>query len=340
MMHRCCRMIALATLLTLSWAMRSDAGPPDFRRVPADSKWVAHFDADAFRSSPVLKTFVEHCLSEQKPGQSESLLLGAWPMSTLDKLDSVTAFGSRLALKNGAAILEERWDKDEIVRKLQSKRQIASSTQTGHATYAWTEHPGTEYAHEVAIAFPRTNVMVFASSNDLPEALALVDGKAAALGNSGSPLTADVPQGTVLLARGAGLTDADLGPHFRFFGHIAAFEYRLTDRNGAYEEVASLDADTEKAAEKLKKVVEGSIAWVSLRFGKDKELSDMIDATELTRNGKQVRVRFHASSSALAGKIPELCDSMRDHWRTRERILRMLLGGDDATGGAAVGTNR
>jgi hypothetical protein len=318
--------IAVA-LMTLGWTAPALSSPLDPRQVPADVKWVAHLDADALRSSPVLRAFMEHCLGDLKVGKPTDSS-HAWPCAALsfDKVQSITLFGNRLGMHNGAAIVRGKWDRDELIQKLKAQPEMKVSTRGGQTIYTWTRFKGTDLAHDVALALPKPDTLVFAADADLVGALNVVEGKGATLEGKRSPLTAAAPEGTVLLARADGLKPEDIGPQFTFFRQLSGLDYRLVDHNGQYTEELTLQAHSDAAADKVKKGFEGILALAALCFAENKDLVALLDKAEIKKDGQQVRVRFQGASADVARQIPRICDAVREHWKTRMTLIHQMLG--------------
>jgi len=317
-----------AALVTLGVAGPAGAAPLDLGHVPADVKWVAHLDGNALRSSPAMQAFVKHCLKAGKAGRpTDSSHSQPCAAISLDQLDSVTLYGTRLGLRNGVAIVQGKIDRDEFVRKLKAEKDVKAESRDGHTVYTWTKFKGTDCAHDVVLEFPKADVLVIASGPDmLSRAVGLLDGKGESLKGKQSPLTAEAPAGTVLLARAANLTDGDIGPHFTYFRLVTGFDYRFTDHDGQVTESLDVHARSKPVAEKLREVFLGSLALAALTFHGNDELMDILKDAKVEQNGPDVRTWYQASSDRLAKQIPQVCDTLREHWGSRAALMRQMLG--------------
>ena len=68
--NKICTLFAATVLL--SCAAVAQAGPVNFKSVPADAKWLAHVDVDAARSSTVVRAFFAAVLKECPQRRSTS----------------------------------------------------------------------------------------------------------------------------------------------------------------------------------------------------------------------------------------------------------------------------
>lgn len=317
-----------ATALGLGWASTVQAEPLKFDRIPADSKWVAHLDADAARSSKVIAAAIKECLKPLDGNAiSEVSHTSPWTAVRFDKLRDVTLYGSRLGFRHGVAIVRGEWDKKDFVQKLQEKMDAKTTTREGHEIYTWTKHKGTDLAHEVALTFPAEGVMVFASGvEELDKALSALAGKGKTLASSESPLTRKVPDGTILFARGGNLKDTDISPELDFFRLIEGFDYSAVESGGKWVEDLNVIAENEQVAAKLLRVMDGVMAKAALCFHEQPKLVRMIESVPVTRTGKCVQLHYEGSVDEVVEVTKPACEALRSEWKSRREMIRSLLG--------------
>jgi hypothetical protein len=328
MVRRFMAVWAGAALLTLALASPAHSGTFHPQNVPSDVKWVAHLDAEACRDSHVMRAFVRECLGGEKLQKlSESSHFLPWSVVPLDQIQSITLFGSRLGMRNGVAVVQGKWDRDELVRKFKSQSGVKMAAHGEHATYSWTEHKGEDLEHVVSLAFPKSDFMVFGSGSDLlNSALDVIDGKSASLEGKDSALTAKVPDGTVFFARAAGLKESDVGPHLKFFRLIEGFNYVASEHKGRWTEELTATATTEKVAKNLQKAMEGLVAMEALCLHSHSKLADLMDGARFTRDGRQVRCRYEGDADELARLIKPAGEELRQQWQSRLRLFHGLIG--------------
>lgn len=315
-----------AVALGLAWAAAAHAGPVKFDQIPADAKWVEHLDADAARSSKVITTAVRAALRPQDIAALGDISESPWTAVDFTKLHAVTAYGSRLDLDAITLVVRGEWDKETLVHKLGEKTQVKAGKTNGHPTYTWTKLKDTKLAREVTMAFPADGVMVFTTSADhLGKSLDAIGGKGENLAGAKSPLAKPQPAGAVLLSRGAGLTDADIGPTFDVFRLVRGYEYVASEHDGKWTEDLTVTADTEPTAEKLRRAADGMTALMSLAFRSQPKMAAMIDGTKTTRTGKTVHLHFQGNVDEVAAEAGKAADALREQVLSRLQMLQGLM---------------
>jgi len=290
-------------------------------------KWVAHLDADALRSSVALSEFVKDVLSRHKIGKlADSAQSRPWTAIAHDKLQSITLYGGRIGIRDGAAVVTGKWDQEKLAGEMKAHPDVKAVTHGSHTFYTWTKYKDTDRAHDVALAFPKTGVMVFASSaKQLGTAVDVLEGKGDSLQGKKSPLTAEVAEGTVLLARAAGLKADDVGPNFEFFRLIRGFDYRFVEHDGKVREALSVTAGSEKIADKLRAVLAGRVAMMELTFHGQKGVLDLFKP-EIKSDGATVSIHFQADAKQLAKQMPKITATLHEEFESRMGLARMMLG--------------
>ncbi len=156
-------------------------------------------------------------------------------------LHGLTAYGKELGKHTGVLIVHANFDlklaeataakaKDHKVEKFGSY-DLHSWTETrhGHARTIWAA--AYKNAAPGAGLYSEFNALVFASSvEELKTALAVLDGKAPAVGNG--PLSGKVRPGTMVLARATGLAEADLPCKSPIAKQIRSLRFSMGEDNG------------------------------------------------------------------------------------------------------------
>lgn len=305
-----------------TWGQVALGGPVNFKDVPANAKWVAHFDGKAARSSEVMKAFVKECMSKDVQTRAhDSSHTRPWAAISLDKIDGATLYGSRVGVRNGAAIVRGKYDKKALLASIKAKADVKTATAHGHEVYTWTKCKGTKQEHEVALAFPKEGVLVFAAGpKQLHAAVDLLEGKGESLEGKKSPLTEDVPKGAVLFARADGLKADDVGPKFAVFRLIEGFNYFARENEGRWEESLNINANTDRAAATLQMAFQGMLALAELAFIDQPNVVKMLEAGKISHEGKKVHIHYEGDAASLAKVIPDMCEGLRGHWAFRMSV--------------------
>jgi len=321
------RWFVWTVVLGLGWTSTARSEPLKFDQVPANVKWVAHLDADAARASKVMNAVLKSFLNPSDLAAiREASHTSPCSAVQFEKLRSVTLYGSRLGLRHGVAIVRGEWDKPEFLRKLNDAVKVTSANRGGREVYTWTKYQGSDLAHEVALAFPAENLLVFASGvEELDKALAVLDGKAEHL-DKASPIANKAPEGAILLARASGLKDTDVGADLKFFRLIQGFDYFAAENGGRWTESVTISASSEPVAENFRKAFDGMIGMSALCFHEWPKLVNAIEQTQIGREGRTVRLQYSESAEEVAGLVKPALEAMRTEWETRLGLIRRLLG--------------
>lgn len=325
----------LACALVLALGPSALGGPINFKEVPADAKWVAHYDGEAGRSSAVVHALIEACVGKDGPGQAhDSSHVRPWACASPKDIDGVTLYGTRIGIRDGVAIVRGKINKDALVGKLKDKAGASSTNHAGMEVYTWTKGKGTPWEHQVALAFPRDGVLAFAASpKQLHAAVDLINGKGESLESRKSPLTANPPKGVVLLARAEGLKADDVGPRFRLFRPVSGLEYSARESDGRWEESLRLRTHGEPAAQAMQQILAGKLAMAELTFEGHPEVVKALEKGKVKRDGKEVSVTFEGGAANLAKLIPTMLDEWREQWTTREMAFRSWVGDKESLDG-------
>src|SRR5215468_4366150 len=148
--------MAWASALLLAAGATALGGPINFKEVPADAKWLAHYDGEAARNSKVMSAFIKECMGKgTREAASDASHTRPWCCAALEKIDGVTLYGKRIGERNGVAIVRGKIDKEKLTAKLKDKVGARSSGEGDKQVWTWTKGKGTKWEHQVALAFPK-----------------------------------------------------------------------------------------------------------------------------------------------------------------------------------------
>lgn len=303
-------------------------GPINFKEVPADAKWLAHYDGEAARESKVMTAFIKEFVSKGKhDAASDTSHTRPWCCAALEKIDGITLYGRRIGERDGVAVVRGKIDKEELIGKLKGKAGAKPSGEGDKAVWTWTRCKGTKSEHQVALAFPKEGLLVLAASEkQLHAAIGLVNGKGEALGAKSSALTADMPKAAILFARAAELTKEDVGPKFKPFRNIKGFEYFAREDSGRWHESLHVTAQSKKAADAVQLIVAGMKAMAELAFADHADVVKLIEEGKIKREGNAVSVAFEGDAEKLAKLVPEMAEDLRGQWMVRLSVYRSYTG--------------
>ena len=112
----------------------------------------------------------------------------------------MTVFGPRSSQQNAVLVMRADWAAETFRQKLVLAPEHAMSAEGGYEIHRFTQR--TAPVRTVAAALWRPGTFVFGqSANEVKFGLDVLDGKRASLLGQNSSLAAEVPAGTILVAR-------------------------------------------------------------------------------------------------------------------------------------------
>lgn len=318
--------LVAALTLTLGWTVVVHAEPLKPENVAADAKWVAHFDGDAARSSPVMKKFCEECLKDW-PGSHEwtTELREKWDINLYKDLHGITLYGPKVARHPHVAIVHITLNKEALLKKLE--KLCAETTKHGaHTIYTWTMHKEWKHARPISVALYKPDTLVVASNVELAKsALDVLDGKTPSLAGKKSPLTTDIPGGTILFARATDLEKAEHVGKFPVFKLLRQFSYAEGQRDGQWFGQFQVTTESPQVAEKVKEAWQGHVAAFWLFFHDQPGVLKLLDKLQFKVDGSTVHGTFEAPAAQVAEQMPAFCKAFKEHWKRHMEMCRKML---------------
>ena len=178
--------------------------------------------------------------------------------------------------------------------------------------HSWTQkHHGR--TKTVWGAFYKADYLLFASSlEEMTGAIAVLDGKSAALGTS-SPLAGSVQPGTTVVARVTGLDAINMPGRCPFAKLTEGFDIGMGENSGQSFFQAKGLMKTPEAADQAKKVVEAFKTLASVHVSENAKLKKMVDALQTKADGKTVTVVWSGSANDVWDLIQEHAKRMAEH---------------------------
>lgn len=323
-MGRIKTLVAILTL-TLGWTVLVQAEPLKPEHVAADAKWLAHLDADAARSSPVVQEFCEECLKDWPGSHEWTELREKWDVDFAKDLHGVTLYGAKIARHHNVAIIHANLNKEAMLKKLE-KMCVETAKHGAHTIYMWTKHKETKHEYPVAVALFKPDTLVVSSDVDVVKsALDVLDGKSPSLAGKESPLTTNIPSGTIFLARATGLKDAEAADKFPVFKLLEQFSYAKGQRDDKWFGQFQVVADSPQVAEKIKEVYKGHLAGLWLHFHGHPGVLKLLDTIQLKVDGSTLQGSFEAPVGQVVEQVPTICKAFKEHWKHHLKMCHKML---------------
>jgi hypothetical protein len=160
-----------------------------------------------------------------------------------------------------------------------------------HTLHSWADEHG-----PMCGVFYSPTILVFGrTAAEVTAALDVLDGKSPSLAGKDSPLAAKVPAGAAFVGRAVGLAEAELPWKSPLLKQSEAVATALTVSDDTVSCEVRLVAKEAEAAPQLKDVVHGAIAMLTLQFGPDPGLTELVKAVKVDVAGKTVTIAWRAS---------------------------------------------
>jgi hypothetical protein len=296
---------SLAAVLIVVFALRAAcAAPPDFAQVPADAVWIVHADFDSLHKSTVYEKLAAAALARWKPLAAHLAKVNRQLGMDLAKdLHGMTVFGPTLAEPKAMLVMRADWDPQTFRQRLALAQSHAVSTVGQYEIHRFTRQDEGQL-RTVAGACWRPGTFLFSQTPaDVQTGLDVLDGRRAHLAGRGSghnsALAADVPPGTVLMARMV-ISGEALPVESPLLKQTDEIDLACGENAGECFARAKLLAKTPEAASQVKKAVDGILVIVKLQTAKDAKAGKLLDRLTVRVDGRTVQADFRAPSAELA----------------------------------------
>ena len=287
--------------------------PLNQAQVPADAKWLLHVDVDAMRQASVVQKAWKKGLEMHKEAQQHlDKLKTAIGMDICKDLHGVTAYGMQIGKHTGVLLVNAKVDRKLLLDKAEKAKDHKVVKLGDIDVHSWTQsHQG--HTKTVWGAFYKADYLLFASSlEEMKAAIAVLDGKAAALATS-SPLAGSVQPGTTLVARVTGLGAVNIPGRCPFAKLTEGFNIGMGENSGqSFLQFKGL-MKTPEAADQAKKVMEALKTLASVHVSENAKLQKMVDALQTKADGKTVTVAWSGSANDVWDLMQEHAKRMAEH---------------------------
>ncbi len=313
------RLLLLGSILASCSAARAAFSPAI---VAADSRWVIYADMNALRESVVGKELLLAAQKAQFQNTGGTIALDF--QKVLATVGTITAYGANLSSDpkgiDGTLVVQGTPDLRKIAESILLQATIASPKDVAELTdlpfpaYALMGGPKKD-APEIQLVFafpPEPIVLVSKSKAQLIKAREVFRGTADSLAKSSTaPLAKLIGGAKNSFLFGASLVPSekifpDNAPQARILQMASAGSIAFGENGPDTVAHAELTASSPAMAEKLRKILEGMTAMLSLAESTDKQLTDFLNATTVAKNGDRVTLDLAYPSTRLAAMTQTL----------------------------------
>jgi hypothetical protein len=248
----------LIPCLLLALASPLPAGPCVPEQIPADAKWLVHADFDAMRDSQTGRAVFSLLQADQaKRLRAISTFLAMQPLTTLH---GITLYGNG-SPAHAAALVDGKFDRALLENLVRATKGYAGFTHAGYTVHSWVEEGAKQHA-----AFANDNLLVFSREEDgLKKAL---DAVAVPSPIQGNPLlTAE--EGKPLVVARARFSEMTLPDDLsRLVRTVKGLRLAALEADGRFTLRASAEAETGPDADRLRRMVDGVLAFAQVQDAK------------------------------------------------------------------------
>ncbi len=295
-------------------AMRGGfAAPPDFARVPAEVNWLVHLDVDALHGSTV---FQRACTKALAQWEFLALRLDKanqqYGMDPAKDLHGMTVFGPRLSEAKAVLVMRADWAAETFRRKLALAPDHTVAADGPYEIHHFAQKDRGQ-ARPVAAACWKQGIFVFGQAgNEVKFSLEVLDGKRPSLSGLSTSLAAEVPAGTILLARMIHVGDC-LPVESPLLKQTEQIDFVCGEKAGEWFVHAKLQAKSPEAARQAKQVAEGLLAMARLRQAGDVDSLKLLDRIRLGIDDRTIELDFRAPAGDVARFVEEAMEKSSRH---------------------------
>lgn len=343
-------LIATATVMSCVASPKVQAKDLNPAHVPADAKWVLHVDLDQLLDTELAQTVRERRPEiVQGIRQWIQQQYGIDPRSDLR---SVTMFSKDYEEYTGSVVIQAKYDPQKVRQQLQQAEQLQKTQWDNLTLYTFqvAEHKGNakydtgrnfegrrgnrrtaqrqsrdvsgKVGHdqsggkEMTVVLLDQDTIVFGSSvENAKDVVGLLRGDQPSLRGKESQLLGDGATDAIMYGAAIKLnniTKQDLP--MPVLKQHESINWVFGSEDDQLYETATLVGQSEDVAEKMEQVVRGFLAYETLWAADSEALTELVEAVEVTRDGKQLKVDWKAETDTVIAGLDDLMNRFED-WR-------------------------
>jgi len=269
----------------------------DKSMIPAEAKWVVHFDMDMFGKT-ALKQLVWDNSNALDIKHIETDLKDEINIDLFKDVRSITAYANKNSERNMVAIVSGNLDKDYLLRKLKRHSKYKEEKYGKYTVYKWK--------HDSHGVFVGNSMLLFSRDEDsIKNALDVIDGKKTSIA-SGSLVSylKMIPANAFLLAVADDVSalnkaTAQAGVILDKSG-MASF--MALEKNKNLTMKVMFNTTDEKTALQVENVIRGLMAFAQMQKNKDGKTHDwvkLVEALQVLRRGNSLELIFSYPSEEI-----------------------------------------
>ena len=315
-------MIVVAGLVGLGKSPEVNAGELNAAHVPADALWLIHVDYEALSDSPMWQK-----IREEKPvvaKMMQGLMKQRYGIDLSTDLKSITMFSRDYKIYTGTVIVHADYDASKIEERMKQALDHRTTQFNDHTLHTVTlskqksDDDGPSGDEEMTVVMVDKHTLLLASSvANAQENLKRMAGEGESLKDKPSKLLRD--EAGKAWIYGSAIDLGKLKDHPVSMPVIAQHE-RITwslgeQSDGKIYEKAELVAQSEEVATKMKKVLDGAVAFETLSAEGSEALTALIKDVEVKQDGKTAMFEWSGSSDQVVAALDDVFARM-ETWKS------------------------
>lgn len=296
----------------------ANAGELNAAYVPADAQWLIHVDYESLSDSPMWQK-----IRDEKPIVTKMLhgkIKQRYGIDLSTELKSITLFSSDYKIYTGTVIVHADYDASKIEKRMKQAidhRTTKFNDHTLHTVTLSKQPPaddGPSGDEEMTLVMVDKNTLLLASSvENAKKNLKRMAGQGESLKDKPSKLLSDQVDKAWIYAAAVNL--GELKDHPVSMPVIAQHE-RITwslgeQSDGKIYERAELVAQSAEVAQKMKKVLDGIVAFETLRADGSESMTALMKEVKVNQDGKTAMFEWSGSSDQVVAALDDVFARMK-----------------------------
>ena len=296
---------SLALLVTVRPAAAVGVDP---ERIPADAKVVIHLDFQALQETTLVS------MVREKHGHgitaARAWMIDKVGMDIREDVRGITFFTNTYEPEVGAMVLDASFDQEKVEALIEEEGDAETREWRGHTLYIMEkkDKPGETFV----LALLDGESAVFASSvRQARRAIRVLEGRGESLADTDSGLIVDAPEGTVLYAAARDLDEIEC--ELPIIQQHTRIVYLVGESDDEVFDQVMLEGEDEGVARNMHHVVNGFVSLVALWADDSDEIMQLVEDTEVTREGNVVTKAYRGSTESLIAAMEVIHERCGHH---------------------------
>lgn len=309
------RIVPAAVLLTVAlnsaFAASFDAG-----QVSADARWVAHLDAGTLKQT-VLGRYVVAQMATREANRKFEAFKAIFQFDPREDLESVTLYGMGRAKEGGVALLQGRFNTDQLVTLIKGNENYDSEVHGSRIVHSWIDEKKPN-KRKYGCIVRNDQVLVGDSEKLVKHAVDVLEGRARTMTDGQSlPGLADAAKSTFFIGSADMTKMPNVDPKAAILKKNEAVSLSFSETAGRLNGLLRMVAKDAETATAVHSIGQGLVSLTVLDENQEPEVVKLAQSMQLAVSGKEVSVRLdYAADEAI--KLLQHCEAKKKAKRAKK----------------------